>query len=315
PKARGAHSRDSRLMHGRCPRLAIINGFGMTLGDGIIGLTALSAALSAGVLGRRRPLLVRKPLFGRGLVNALYRAAAPFADVTWLPYRARARAPFETRVSMREFAFDPAFRGVAMIDFFLRRLGADPSAIAAAQKRNRWLARAITPRPPPGLPQRYVLVCPRASIPLRTMPEAVHACILADLLTLQELPVVTQGRPAAHARLIYCPACRSLAELAGLVREAALIVSTDTAMLHLADAWSVPTLAFFVTHDPEWRVRDYPFCTAVRLPARLPPALEFPRDDRDLARAAAAWRAPGRDLGWLAPLLTAALRGTEGEPA
>lgn len=285
-------------------RLTIINGFGMTLGDSVIGLSALSAALASGALGSRRPLLVRKPLFGRRLVNALYRLAAPFADVTWLPYRARARFPYEIRIGMREFAFDPAFHGVAMIDFFLRRLGIDPSAIAPSQKRNRWLARALVPRKPAGLPERYVLVCPRSAIPLRTMPKAVHAQILADLLALQPLPIVTQGRPRSlDTRLLYCPACRSLAELAGLLQGAAFIVSTDTGVIHLADAWSVPTLAFFVTHDPAWRVRDYPCCSAVRLPAALPPALEFPRNDGDLRLAAAAWRAPGQDLAWIAPLL------------
>lgn len=289
-------------------RLTVINGFGMTLGDSVIGLSALSAALFSGALGSRRPLLVRKPLFGHRLVNALYRLAAPFADVAWLPYRASARFPYEIRVSMREFAFDPAFHGVAMIDFFLRRLGVEPSAIASAQKRNRWLARALAPRKPAGLPQRYVLVCPRSAIPLRTMPEAVHERILADLLALQPLPIVTQGRPRSlDARLLYCPACRSLAELAGLLQGARLIVSTDTGVIHLADAWSVPTLAFFVTHDPAWRVRDYPCCSAVRLPAALPPALEFPRNDGDLRLAVKAWHAPGRDLAWLAPLLQGVL--------
>lgn len=296
-------------------RLTVINGFGMTLGDSVIGLSALSAALSSGALGSRRPLLVRKPLFGRRLVNALYRLAAPFADVAWLPYRAEARFPYETRVTMREFAFDPAFRGVSMVDFFLRRLGVDPSAITSAQKRNRWLARRLVPRKPAGVPDRYVLVCPRSAIPLRTMPGAVHERILADLLALQPLPIVTQARPRIpDTRLVYCPACRSLAELAGLLRAATLIISTDTGVIHLADAWSVPTLAFFVTHDPAWRVRDYPCCSAVRLPSALPPALEFPRNDGDLGLAAAAWHARGRDLAWLAPLLQSSLE-RDGERA
>ena len=288
-------------------RPAILNGFGMTLGDSVIGLTALEAALAAGVI-EGRPILVRKPLFGRRLVNALYEAAAALADVTWFPYRAARPPPFETRIDIREFAFDPAFREVSMIDFFLARLGADPTAIAGVKKRNTWLAKAIVPRRPLGLPWRYVLVCPRAAMALRTMPAAVHARLLEDLIALQELPVVTQGRPARpHARVVHCPAVASLGELAGLVAGARLVVSTDTGMVHLADAWSVPTLAIFTTHRPEWRVRDYPFCTSIHLPAALPEALEFARGANDIAAAGAAWFARGRHLPWLRPALASAL--------
>ena len=81
-----------------------------------------------------------------------------------------------------------------------------------------------------------------------------------------------------------------LEELCGQVAGAALVVSTDTALVHLADAFDVPTLAFFPTHDPRVRVRDYPLCHAIRLHAPgLPDAPEFPRDDRDIAAAQAAW--------------------------
>lgn len=289
----------------------------MTLGDGIIGLTALAAASAAGALENRRPILVRKPLFGRRLIHQLYAAAKPLADTTWFPYRARQPRPIEDRIDMREFAFNPAFRGVAMIDFFLARLGVDPAQIPAEAKRNLWLARMLRPRRPHFLPRCYVLVCPRAAMVLRSMPPLFYRKILRDLLALQDLPIVSQGRPPlAHRRLLYCPAVASLSELAGLVSLAHLIVSTDTSIVHLADAFSVPTLAFYVTHRPEWRARDYPFCQAIHLPAALPPALEFARDAADLAIAEAAWFAPGRDLSWLTAVLSATLeRATESRAA
>ncbi len=300
----------------RGKRLAILNGFGITLGDGVIGLSALLAARSAGVFENRNPVLVRKPLFGRRLVNELYLAARPLAETVWFPYRAALPRPFEERIDIREFAFDPAFRGIAMIDFFLAHLGADPAAIPAPARRNLWLARALRPRRPRTLPPHYVLVCPRAAMALRNMPASFHAKVLENLLALQSLPIITQGQPPfPHPRLHYCPAVASLAELAALVSGAQLIVSTDTAMAHLADAWSVPTLAFFVTHRPEWRVRDYPFCRAIHLPARLPPAIEFARDAADLAIAGAAWFSPGRDLAWLARVLSDAVRAVPKPPA
>ncbi|MGH7118368.1 MAG: glycosyltransferase family 9 protein [Acetobacteraceae bacterium] len=310
------HFKRNRRRHPPLRRLVILNGFGMTLGDGVIGLSALAAAETAGALAGREPLLVRKPLFGRRLVNQLYEVARPLAETVWFPYRAAPSFGFEERVDIREFAFDPEFRGVAMIDFFLSRLGIDAAAIPATAKRNLWLARALRPHPPRALPARYILVCPRAAMALRSMPASFHANILENLLAMQALPVITQGRlPFTHPRLIWRPAVTSLAELAALVSRARLIVSTDTAMVHLADAWSVPTLAFFVTHRPEWRARDYPFCRAIHLPADLPPAIEFARDAADLAKAEAAWSLPGHDLGWVANLLFDALHAAERAPA
>ena len=87
------------------------------------------------------------------------------------------------------------------------------------------------------------------------------------------------------------------------------MIATDTAMVHLADAFDVPCLAFFPTHDPAWRVRDYPRCTPVRLASALPAGIEFARDDADLAQARAAWFPDGDDLGWLDRALASAYPG------
>ena len=83
------------------------------------------------------------------------------------------------------------------------------------------------------------------------------------------------------------------------------MVSADTAMPHLADAYHVPCLTFFTTHRPEWRVRDYPNVRAVHLPVQgLPGALEFARDTGDEAAARLAWFQRGSDLAWVAQEVT-----------
>jgi hypothetical protein len=292
-------------MTGNGNRWAILNGFGISLGDSVIGLQALTAAMQLGVIAAP-PTLFRKPGLRR-MVDKLYPLAAEFCTLAPLPETLAPRdlaGAFARVIDMRDFAFDPGFRGVAMIDFFLSRLGLDPARVPRALKRNTWLA----PRTRPVAPEfdaGYALVCPASSMSMRDMPQSAHARILRWLLE-RGWRVVTQGRPPEDLaeRVAQAPALDSVDALCGLVANAACVISTDTAMVHLADAFAVPCLAFFTTHRPEWRVRDYPLCTAVHLPPRgLPDALEFPRGPADLAATQDAWTARGGDMAWLDGLL------------
>lgn len=276
--------------------VAIVNGFGLTLGDSIIGLQALAAAQAQGRFAGRDVVTFRLQPERSPLIGELYRRAPHVAAVHPQPCHDIGRGEPEELIDIRDFAFDPTFRGIAMIDFFLGKLGLDPAAVPPALKHNIWLADAVKPKRLAELPPRYILVCPRAAMAQREMPEEVHRHILDRLARTQPLPVLTQGEPARQAAAL--PPAQTLDALAGLVAGASLIVSTDTAMVHLADAYAVPCLAFFTTHRPEWRVRDYPLCTPVHLPADLPPALEFARGPQDIAAARAAWFARG-DFGWL----------------
>lgn len=284
-------------------RLAILNGFGRTLGDSIIGLQALAAARALGAIAGR-PVLFRLPGLPP-MVEAPYAAAKDLAEVAELPWPASipahpypGAAGFGRVIDLRDFAFDPEFRGGAMIDYFLRRLGLDPGAVPPELRRNAWLA----PRIVPAMTARgHVLVCPRTATPLRDMPDEVHAHVLAWLAG--RAPALTQAT---------LPPARDLAELCGLVAGARLVVSADTAMVHLADAMGVPCLAFFTTHRPAWRVRDYPLCQAVDLAAAVPPALEFARGAADVAACRAAWFARGAGLAWLDTELEAAWKAIRG---
>jgi hypothetical protein len=212
-------------------------------------------------------------------------------------------APRDGRViDIRDFALDPAFACVSMIDFFLTRLGLDPAEVASPAKRNSWLAPRLRELPDLGLPRGYVLLCPKASIALRDMPDEPHAALLRGLQRRRLGPVVTQGEALDGA--IAAPYCETIEALAALVAGARAVVSTDTAMLHIADAYSVPCLALMTTHRPEWRVRDYPYCMAIQLAiAGVPPSAEFVRGEADLQAVRAAWFPDGQGLGWIDPAL------------
>ncbi len=214
-------------------RAAILNGFGRNLGDSIIGLQALSVALELGAL-LGNPVLFR--LNGLSpIVQGVYAAAADLCEVRDLPWEDATpdrpflrAAGFARCIDIRDFAFDPGFRGVAMIDYFLAALGLKPAAVPPTLRRNAWLAPRIPPRPP----ENYALVCPRTSGALRSMPQEVHAVIVTALARLG-LKGVTQGAPIAAAEP--APEAATFAELCDLVSRAALLVSADTAMPHLAD--------------------------------------------------------------------------------
>jgi len=291
-------------------RAAILNGFGRTLGDGIIGLQALHLAIRLGAIAPR-PTLFRLGHLP-AMVQSLY-DVADFAAIRTLPQdqatparRFEDAEGFDQIIDIRDFAFDPDFQRTSMIDFFLRRLGVDPHIIPACLRRNSWLARRVAP-PRQQRPNGYVLVCPRASMPLREMPAEIHDCILRHVAAIA--PVVTQGRvPSALAgEIAHVPPCATLAELCALVRNANWVISTDTGMVHLADAFDVPCLAFFPTHRPEWRVRDYPRCVPIALRSALPQGIEFARGVGDHALARRAWFPNGADLGWLSRVIAGCL--------
>ncbi|HVJ55796.1 MAG TPA: glycosyltransferase family 9 protein [Aliidongia sp.] len=281
--------------------VAVLNGFGRALGDAIIGLQALHVAVRLGAVPLH-PVLFRLPGLPP-MVEAVH-AMADFARIRTLPWEFAApetsfpAGRFDRIVDLRDFAFDPDFRRSPMIDFFLRRLGVEPRLVPPSSRRNGWLAQHARPEPPP-LPGGYVLVCPKASTTLRDMPSIIHERILE--WTLPMAPVVTQGcvPDGLGGKVVHAPSCASFAALCGLVRHARWVISTDTAMVHLADAFEVPCLAFFPTHRPEWRVRDYPRCMSVALRTGLPLGAEFARGPGDEALARAAWFPEGRDFTWL----------------
>ncbi|WP_027580234.1 glycosyltransferase family 9 protein [Bradyrhizobium sp. Ai1a-2] len=282
--------------------VAILNGFGRAMGDAIVGLQALHLAIRVGAVPPR-PLLFRLPGLP-GMVESVH-AAADFADIRMLPWEfATPDRPFDLGdpsarvIDIRDFAFDPEFQRKAMIDFFLQRLGVAPERVPAGWRRNSWLASRVKTKRP-ALPSGYTLVCPKASMRLRDMPDEIHAHILRRMLTFG--PVVTQGAvpDALSSSVIHLEPCASLDDLCSVVRHARWMISTDTGMVHLADAFGVGCLAFFPTHRPEWRVRDYPRTVSLELPTRLPRGIEFARDPRDYALARASWFFDGDDLKWL----------------
>lgn len=277
--------------------LLVLNGFGLSLGDSLIGLQALYAARALGrVTGR---VTLRRGPGLSAMVDALY-GLCRFAQIE-LGDPGVITTHDGPVLDLRDLAFDSRFAGAAMIDFFLARLGVPPATVPGALKRNLWLAPCV-PRP---IRAGYVLICPRSSMRLRDWPEAVHRLVVSEVLRRHSGAVLTQGpwKGDWPNRLAPAPRAGTIEELCALVAGASALVSTDTGMVHLADAFDVPSAAVFTTHPPERRVRDYPGCHAVRVAAPDLGGVEFLRGPCDLEAMAEAWRSALADPRWVGQLL------------
>lgn len=277
-----AHLRRFRLDYGGVRRLLIINGMGVALGDSLIGISVLMWLL------RRHPAL-RMTLWrsstAPAYVEEAYQNLSPRLQVEYLPRPLSHAAEFDTVIDLSDFMFRPDFDRMSMIDFFVESLGIDAAAIPASEKANGWIATAWS-CPVPAEP--YVLFCPRSSASLRSIPEACHAAMIERLWRRSGLPV--KGFSSArHPAFQDCTAASAtLGDFARLIGGARHVVSTDSAAVHLAAGFAIPTTAFFISIPSRMRVRDYPACTGIDLEPGGPLAGLHASNNPDLLRHAHA---------------------------
>jgi ADP-heptose:LPS heptosyltransferase len=260
---------------------------GVALGDSIIGLGVIAWVKShlprlALHLYRSRhapPFVERLYALAKGLIERVHRLPCPLAS---LPRHA---------IDLSDFMYHPEFNTLPMVDFFLHGLGFAPDAMPAAEKANRWLAKlALPPLPREWRKRPYALFCDRASTALRSIP-GKHARVLAALVAHRYRIPVVGFHPLRLSGYHDVGALAPRTEhFLSWVRGASVLVSTDTAAVHAAAGFDVPTLGFFASIDPRLRTRDYPSCTAIDL--RTPPADGLHHSDHPsvLRAASGAWR-------------------------
>ncbi|BAN23932.1 glycosyltransferase family protein [Caballeronia insecticola] len=240
-------------------RVHLVNAFGVTLGDSIIGLSALFA------VKRRHPHLaftVYRPARAPRYVQRLYELAAPlFGEIVDLPVPRASLPDDELKIDIGNQLFWPRFASMPMIDFFLWALGVAPESVAGADKRNRWLADLALPPQQPNAP--YALLCPDASTPVRSIPASVRAHIVARLADETGLDVYGFGAVDHPRYRDITPLSTDTADFLMWIKHARCLVTADTAALHVAAGFDIPTTAFFTTIPAPLRARDYANCIAV----------------------------------------------------
>lgn len=260
----------------------VINGMGVTLGDSIIGLTAIHA------IKTRFPHLrfhIYRPSRAPEYVNRIYTLATGIVvdQCEDLPLPASRLPSGETVIDVGNHLFWPRFADTPMIDFFIDALGTDPATIAPSDKQNRWLSAL----PRQGLKARptdrpYAIFAPNASTPLRSIPTSVHYDLVDAIASRYGMPVLGFA-PVQHPSYVDVTKDSVATDtFLEFIRGASFVMTSDTAAVHIAAGFDVPTTAFFSSIEPELRVRDYKNCTAIKIEVPSLRSLQASGRDSDL---------------------------------
>jgi len=81
------------------------------------------------------------------------------------------------------------------------------------------------------------------------------------------------------------------ADFLAWIKHAAYLMTSDTAGVHIAAGFDIPTTAFFTTIAPDLRVRDYPHCKSVSLLVPELEGIQASNRAADVERVERAYRA------------------------
>ncbi len=133
---------------------------------------------------------------------------------------------------------------------------ADTSLALAVDPRD---AAALAGKVRRSMGKKLVLICPAGSYPQKSWTVAGYAALVRQLAPQvdccliggkAEGPLLAAINLAAGGAAQELPGTLTLGELAALVKEADLVVTVDTAPLHIAQAVGTPVVALFGPTDP-----------------------------------------------------------------
>lgn len=273
-------------------RVHVLNGFGMAIGDSLIGLQAASllAERAQFVLWRPRarlhPGLERVYALAGFATRPLPIAVAELASMNGL------------RLDLSDYALRDGFASANMLDYFLERLGLDPASVPASSRAPSWLAKALPNPPRPPLREPYVLIAAGSSQPIRSMSAAEASALAAAIIGRTGVRVAGLGFELDHPRFAKADAwAPDFDSFVGLIANAEAMVSADSAAIHVAGAYAVATLGLFTTIDPDLRIRGYPNSSGLLLDPSAPYLGRHWHESREqLDRVAESWAARRRDI-------------------
>lgn len=248
--------------------VAILNGMGTGIGDTLAGLTAL--AITRKFLERKFKKVNMDALIGPQCFESVapVYAQSPVVDtVRPLPITLadlwQYDAFFDTGSLMHREDADR----LPYVDFFLKQFGIDYWKIEPARKRNNiYLNKEIVDELDSDIGilkndgRKLLLFHPTASGDLRSIPEKRIAETMEEIIANSDYRIITVVPiPFQHERVTsLTEKSKSFQHLCAIVSRMDAIVTVDTSIYHIADAFNVPALVLFTTIDPGLRVKYYP---------------------------------------------------------
>lgn len=280
-------------------RLLIINSFGNSLGDNLVGATALRyllrflqhnglpAEFDIMLALTTSPVL---PDFFAAIpgVNNIFSGGLTVAEL----------GQYDGVFDFSRLITLPGYDRLPMVDFYLWWMGIPPDAVPPEHKRNQLPTSALeTSAIKPLLPNTEgpkVLFNWKASVPLRSIP--VNEAVRIAQQLLEQNPgwtlVLDYTLNFKHPRLLDLDGqINSVGKYMALIAEMDGMIAVDSFGQHVADAASLPTVLLLSSLPPA-RFPYYPNMRTLPLPGanRLPGWNQVKMEDDKWAAAAASYK-------------------------
>ncbi len=240
-------------------RLLLINAFGSNLGDNLVGIGAFRHVLA--MLRTHLPEVSVDVLLGwhrddrsAGLFRGIDGIDALLTQGPTLAELSRYQAVFDTNTMLTL----PRYGQMPTVDWYLWWMGLDPQTVPAGDKRNAVVippaAQAFVAAALPAFDGPRILINPKASVALRSMPDPATRRLVEHLLAAWPRAQVILIQPLAveHPRVLDLSAAIDTADrLAAVLAQVDGLIGVDTYTQHLADATSTPAVTLFTSVSPD----------------------------------------------------------------
>lgn len=238
--------------------LTIINGLGVTLGDSVVGISALHAIKK---INPNIVIRVIRPENCPNYVNEIYTLTKNIiTEIHFMPFDISKAAEAELIIDIGNQLYWEDFNKWEMHDFFLRNLGLERNFIPIEIKSNAWLKNA--PLNDINLGD-YVLFCPHASTKIRSIPQQYHKKIISELSDKFKVKVFGFSDVHHENYTNISELSTSTSRFASIIKHARHLYTCDSAALHIGAGFDIPTTCIFTTVKPEFRSLYYTHCESV----------------------------------------------------
>ncbi|EKF62632.1 hypothetical protein B194_4511 [Serratia plymuthica A30] len=238
--------------------LTVINGLGVTLGDSVVGISALHAIKN---INPNIVIKVIRPENCPNYVNEIYTLTNNIInEIHFMPFDISKAAESELIIDIGNQLYWEDFNKWEMHDFFIRNLGLERSFIPVEFKSNSWLKNSTIDDVNLG---EYILFCPHASTKIRSIPQQHHRKIISSLSDKFKVKVLGFSDVYHKNYTNITGLSKSTACFASIIKNAKYLYTCDSAALHIGAGFNIPTTCIFTTVKPEFRSLYYNNCESV----------------------------------------------------